>query len=170
MRKKREKRPGATYHIMSRVNRQEFIFLKTVIKDLLLKRIKMAKSRFHFSLKNFCIMDNHVHLVLKPLGRTDLSALLQWIFGNFAREYNEEMGYSGHVWYDRFKSVIIEGKTQYYRTNIYLWANPIVNSKVKDIKEYKYSAYYHIKKCKYHLIDPPDPVIQECFEIFSEIY
>ncbi len=170
MRTKRKKRPGATYHVMGRVNRQEFIFLHSVIKDLLLKRIKMAKLKFHFSLKNFCIMDNHVHMIIKPLGHTDISVLMQWILGNFARDYNIEMGYNGHVWYDRFKSVIIEGKTQYYRTNIYLWANPLSITRVKDVKEYKYSAFYHIKKRNYEFIDPPDPEIQEYYHIFSEIF
>ncbi len=124
MRRPRIKIRGATYHAIGRINRQEMIFADTVIKELLLKKIREAKLKFSFIIKNFCIMGNHVHLIIKPLEHSDLSKIMQWVLGNFAREYNIEQGYKGHVWYDRFKSVIIDDEKQMYRTQFYIWNNP----------------------------------------------
>ena len=163
MRKPRHKKPGSEYHLIARINRQEYIFAENEIKDLFLFFLRKAKSKYHFSVRTFCIMDNHLQLIIKPLGNTDLSRLMQWTLSQFARAFNKLKGYIGHVFYDRFKSIIIQDKPQLYATTLYIWNNPAVFTNNR-IEEYEYSGYFHLRKNIYSLIDPPDSDTLYCLE------
>jgi len=109
MRKPRELREGARYHVTARTNRREMILEPTVVKELLLGVIKRAKRKYRFRIENFCVMDNHFHLVILPAKNESLSAIMRWILSVFAMAYNRLLGLTGHVWGERFFSRIIEG-------------------------------------------------------------
>ena len=66
MRKNRQLLEGAEYHVTARINRGENIFLAREDRELFMSILKRAKKKFNFSLKNFCIMGNHIHLLIKP--------------------------------------------------------------------------------------------------------
>ncbi len=52
-------------------------------------------------------MGNHFHLIIRPQKNENLSRIMQWILSVFALKFNRLFTYSGHVWYDRFTSKII---------------------------------------------------------------
>ena len=116
MRKTRKLKPGAKYHATARANLQEFILKDDVNKAMLKKTIIQAKRKYLFKIIHFSIMDNHLHLIIKPTGRaSELSDIMPWMihsngFGVFAIRYNKKYGLKGHVWYDRFHSQIIDSK------------------------------------------------------------
>ena len=56
---------------------------------MLLTYIKKAKQKYPFQLLNFCIMDNHIHLIIKTEQGQSLSKIIQWLKGNFARYWNK---------------------------------------------------------------------------------
>ena len=113
MRLKRILIDQASYHVYARSNRQEFIFEKDCIKEMFIQVLKEARKKYNFHIDNFCIMSNHIHLIIKPLGKCSLSKIMQWILSKFAVLFNKFYGYHGHVWYDRFKSKIIESLLQF---------------------------------------------------------
>jgi len=155
MRKPRIKREGAIYHIAARVNRQEEIFINEHFKELILDVLKEAKKKYSFLFRNFCLMDNHVHLDIEPKENVDISRIMQWILSVFARRYNKIFGYKGHVWYDRFKSKIINSIQQYINTFFYIANNPIRARIVKHPLEYAYSGLTFYKNNKDPgLLDP----------------
>ena len=119
MRKRREIREGWSYHVTARINRQEFLFESDTIKEMFMVILKRTKEKYSFILKNFCIMNNHIHFILKPLHGYNLSKIMQWVLSVFAQKYNKTFGLKGHVWYDRFKSKIIVSFKQYLNTYIY---------------------------------------------------
>jgi putative transposase len=117
MRKPRKLVSGAVYHVTAGANRKEFILNSPEMKRLFLKVIKRAKSKYAFKVTNFCIMGNHIHLLIKPLGKENLSRIMQWILATFAINFNIRFNISGHVWYDRFHSKVIESFRQYIELN-----------------------------------------------------
>lgn len=125
MRARRTLVPGATYHVIARTNRSEFILGSDGIKSLFLLVLKQAKKRFPFSVVNLCIMDNHVHLMIRPGTGASLSRIMQWVLSVFAIRYNLLRGVRGHVWYDRFKSHVISNLRQFQRTFDYISQNPV---------------------------------------------
>ena len=155
MRKSRVKIPNSKYHVTARVNRQEKLFADTRFKNLLLSVIKQAKKKHSFLFTNFCIMDNHIHLDIEPLGATDLSRIMQWILSVFARKYNITFKYKGHVWYDRFKSKVIQSIRQYLNTLVYIANNPVRANIVTHPLHYHFSGlYFHVHKLDPGLLDP----------------
>lgn len=168
MRKPRILKVGAEYHVMARINRQEMIFDKDVFKTMFVEVLCRARKKYPFSFRNFCIMGNHVHLIIRPKGRpkgrTSLSRLMQWILSVFARKFNDHRGYKGHVWYDRFKSKIIESLAQLDKTNIYLMMNPKAIKTLDDFRNYEFCGFHHIKTKRFDLIDKPDEITMAGFE------
>ena len=90
--------PGSTYHVTSRINSGDKRLRQKEMKNLYLDTVKQAKEKYTFDLINFCIMNNHIHLVIKPLGNASLSKIMQWISSVFAKKWNKLHGRSGHVW------------------------------------------------------------------------
>lgn len=163
MRKPRQIIPGATYHVVARANRQEFIFENPNIRDLLLDVVHRASQKYRFDLVNFCIMSNHVHLMIRPIDGSSLSRIMQWILGVFAGIYNRLFGLKGHVWYDRFRSRVITSFRQWVATFAYILENPIRAGVAKRPDTYRASGAYHMLHRDYSIIDTPQSHIQLLF-------
>ena len=162
MRKIREIETGAVYHVVARANRGEFILNSPESKEMFLDVLKRAKKKYFFKIKHFCIMSNHIHLLIEPTSKTSLSKLMQWILSVFAVKINKHYGFKGHVWYDRFKSKMIKGYKQYIRTFEYISNNPVKAEMCKISREYKYSGLRFIFEKIHDLIELPDNILRLC--------
>jgi len=168
MRKRRELKEGASYHVYARINRQEYLLRSAFIKKMFMLILKRAKIRYSFQIGNYCIMDNHVHFILKPLNGESLSAIMKWILGVFAQKYNRTFDLHGHVWYDRFKSKIIIDFRQYLHTFIYISNNPVKASMVGSPGDYPFNGIYYLQKGLFDLMErPPNRVLRV---LWSELY
>jgi len=112
MRQPRRLLEGATYHVTARINRREMLLDRGEVRDLFLLFLAKARKRYRFSIYNFCVMGNHVHLTVRPSSGESLSDIMRWLLGGYARAYNKKRGLSGHVWGDRFHSQILDGLRQ----------------------------------------------------------
>lgn len=101
-------------------------------------------------------MDNHIHLLIKPGKGENLSKIMQWILSVFAKRYNKHFNLKGHVWYDRFKSKIIESFQQLISTFEYICNNPVKAEMVESAEEYLYGALWFIRHRLFDLVEPPD--------------
>jgi len=70
------------------------------------------------------IMPNHVHLLLEPLARNKLSALLKGIKGASARKANQLLGTMGTFWLDESFDHILRSEPQYWYLVKYIAENP----------------------------------------------
>ena len=92
------------YHVTQRGNARQFILTsdeeRAVYLELLRKNIRLQELH----LLGYCLMTNHVHLVVVP-GRSDsLAQALKQTHGRYATYWNATHGSSGHVWQGRFYS------------------------------------------------------------------
>ena len=147
-------REGAKYHVMARDNKGEKIFESNVIKEMFLDVAGRAKSKFKFQVYNFCIMGNHVHFIMRPAEKESLSRIMQWILSVFAVKYNKTFEFKGHVWYDRFKSVLIGNLIQFLRL-LSVMENPVKAGLVKDAPDYGYNGVSFFSDGKLGLFAPP---------------
>ena len=158
MRKTRELIENGYYHVTARANRKEFIFEQDNIKMMFIDIMKDTKKKYGFKVKNFCIMSNHIHIIIKPLKKHDLSRIMQRILSIFAIRFNRFYGYCGHVWYDRFKSTIIKTFSHYKTAYQYINNNPVKAGLVENPEDYKYCGIRFLRNKKYEVIDPPGTV------------
>jgi putative transposase len=170
MRKPRELFIGAEYHVTARINRGEFVFETSEIKKLFLFIVKRAKNKYSFSIRNFSIMDNHVHLQIKPGRNENLSRIMQWILGVFAKSYNKKYNLKGHVWYDRFHSTVIKSYRQLIATFKYICNNPVKSEIVEKPEDYKFGGLWYIHHRCFDFIEPPDLLFKTIlYENFKQL-
>jgi len=156
MRNKRHLLTGASYHVISRINRQEFILHSNEIKEMFVTVLKEAKKKYRFEIWNFVVMSNHIHMMIKPSNNENLSRIMQWILSVFAIRFNKKMGYKGHVWYDRFKSYVIYTYSRFLATFDYIANNPVKAGLVKRPGDFAYSGITFLRNGMFDVIRPPD--------------
>ncbi len=140
--RRRQLQQGASYHVSCKINRDEIIFTNDIIVTLLMDIIKRCKKKYDFSVKNFCIMGNHVHFILFPGKDASLPRIMQWINSVFAKTYNKKMGISGRLWKERYFSKIIETAKQFEKTFEYIVKNPVTAKLVNRAEDYPYGGLY----------------------------
>jgi putative transposase len=156
MRKNRKLKKGASYHVSSKINTGRNGFELDEFKVYFMKIIKRAKKKFDFSLKNFVIMNNHYHFIIQPLGKSELSKIIQWILSVFAMNYNKIHKQDGHVFRARFWSKIIDDINQLLDTFKYIANNPVKAGIVEEPCEYRFGGLYYILKGIFEIVDKPN--------------
>jgi putative transposase len=132
-------------------------------KNLLLAVIKRAKKKYRFQIKNFCIMNNHVHLLIKPGNGESLSKIMQWILSVFAMAWNRKHQLNGHVWGERFFSRIIAGIVDFLRVFIYIDDNPVHAQLVDHPWKWEFGGLWHHQRRKKDISEQPDTLILRFF-------
>ena len=160
---------NALYHTVARANLQEKIFNNDEDKAMVEEVVSLARKKFGFRQKHFTVMENHIHLLIQPIGNDySLSAIMQWILSVIAIRYNKKYHRKGHVWYDRFKSKIVRGSAYFNAVIKYISNNPVKAKLAKDIFSYKFSGIYHLMNKKYHIVDEPDEAMLEIYPFLRD--
>ena len=132
---------GACYHITARGNNRQRIFKDNEDHEKYLTFLKKYKKRYRPSIYGYCLMPNHVHLVLgigKKIGLVSVMRSLQRAYSSyFSRKYR----FSGHLWQGRFKSKVILRDRYLIDCITYVEANPLRANMVSSIHEYTWSSY-----------------------------
>lgn len=106
-RKAREKSSTGIYHLMLRgINRQK-IFLDEHDFSRFIDTVRRVKEKSRFLVYGYCIMENHVHLLLRE-GREEISLIMQRICSSYVIWYNKKYDRWGHLFQERFKSEVVE--------------------------------------------------------------
>ena len=155
MRKRRELKSKATYHVTARINRRELLLSKKEEKRHLLITIEKARKRYSFVLEGFCVMGNHLHLVIKPTNGANLSRIMQWIMSVYAMSWNKRHGQTGHVWGGRFFSRILQGFRELINVIEYVDNNPLRAGLVNRIADWEASGLFHRVFGYKGLVGPP---------------
>lgn len=127
-----------TYHIIARgVNKQD-IFLDDYDRNVFLKYLKETKEKFYFEIYAYCLMDNHIHIILKD-PKDNLSKIMQCIGIRYSRYFNKKYERVGHLFQNRFCSKNIKDKGYLLRVQKYIHQNPEIAGICKTDK-YKWSS------------------------------
>jgi REP-associated tyrosine transposase len=74
-----------------------------------------AKKRFGFSVLDYLMTSNHIHLLVKDTGSNVIAQSMQAIAGRTAQEYNQRKGKRGAFWEDRYHATAIESEDYLHR-------------------------------------------------------
>jgi len=128
------------YHIMLRGNGRKHIFADNEDKQCFLDYLAKKKNDLGFSLYAYCVMDNHVHLLMS-VEVMDLSVIMKGIAIRYATHYNRKYNLIGHVFQDRFRSEPIECDNNLLAVVRYIHNNPLKAGMVQNIEDYEWSSY-----------------------------
>lgn len=140
MANKREWYPGYTYHITARGNRRYTIFRNREDRLKYLEILEDAKVKFPFILHSYCLMTNHVHLLIETIHNPP-GKIIQYTHYRYARYFNKKNGFEGHLFQGRFKSVIIKNNKQLVDTSCYIHLNPVRAGMTTEPENYQWSSY-----------------------------
>jgi len=116
------------YHVMLRGNNKMKIFLNDLDKNYFLKLLDQNKKRANCQIFAYCLMDNHIHLVLQENLETgsqeNVSFIMKRIGISYARYFNLKYDRIGAVFQDRFKSERVENNRYLLAVIRYILCNP----------------------------------------------
>ncbi len=105
-------------------------------------RIRITNTnKDDFRLHSFCLMPNHFHLLIEQRKDNSISMLVLKICTSYAKYINKKYSRVGHIFQDKFKSVIIEDDPQLMWVSAYIHMNPVKDRLVKHPRDYKWSSY-----------------------------
>jgi len=128
------------YHIVSRGNQKQKTFLDKRDYRYFLSLVKKYKKEHKIALYGFCLMPNHVHLVVQPSLPENLSLFMKSLNHGYAQYFNFKYDKCGHLWQGRFKSMIIESENYLFDCIKYVEFNPVRAQLVNTVHNYAWSS------------------------------
>jgi len=131
---------GALYHITSRGNAREKIFLTDTDRMEFLDVLTHVVSRFGWTCHAHCLMSNHYHLLVEtPL--PNLSKGMQLLNGVYTQRFNRATKRSGHVFQGRYKAILVEKESHLLELARYVVLNPVRARAAPSAGDWPWSSY-----------------------------
>lgn len=143
-RKPRQKSETGIYHVIARGIGQQNIFHEEGDFQRYLEILERLSVESGVSVLGYCLMSNHVHLLLRENGG-DVSSFMKRLGIRYASWYNRKYERAGHVFQDRFKSEGVEDDAYLLAVIRYIHQNPVKALVSDRAEKYKWSscaAYY----------------------------
>jgi putative transposase len=130
---------GVPHHVTQRGNRREQVFFSDADRHSYLRWLRDYTDHHGVEVLAYCLMSNHVHLVLVPSTKTALEDALRPLHTRYAQHVNRIRGWHGHVWQGRYYSSALDDLHAYAAVR-YVERNP-VRARIVDVAErYRWSS------------------------------
>ena len=125
-RKLRLQYSGAIYHLMSRGDRRERIFLDDADRQSFISTLAEACVKTDWQVHAYCLMNNHFHLVIET-PKANLVVGMKWLLGTYTARFNGKHKLSGHLFSGRYKSLFVDNSGNGYFKTVcdYVHLNPV---------------------------------------------
>jgi len=131
---------GALYHVLSRGNQGQNIFVDDKDRRLFLKTVAEMSERFEIDIFAFVLMDNHYHLMLRT-NQANLSKSMQWFGATYTKRFNVGHSRTGHLFQGRFKNMLVQNDAYMLQLSYYIHRNPIRAGMSKRLSDCRWSSY-----------------------------
>src|ERR1700730_14940500 len=115
---------GALYHVMTRGDRREAIFLDDTDRLKFLDYLEQGADRYGVLVHCYVLMGNHFHLVVTT-PKANLSKWMHQLKTAYTAYFNRRHGMVGHLFQGRFKSIVVEAESYLLELSRYLHLNPV---------------------------------------------
>src|SRR3989339_2219737 len=140
MRKPRIIFENALYHIISRGNNKNPIFLDNGDYPEYLRLLAEVKDKFSLKIYAYVLMSNHVHILVETPA-ANISSAMQFLNWNYSKYFNGKYQRCGHLFESRYKSKLVQ-KDRYLLALVrYIHQNPVVAGVAGSVGDYPWSSY-----------------------------
>lgn len=150
-RQARRRSSTGIYHVMIRGINKQLIFKSDTDKNKFILILCDHKELQRFKIYGYCLMDNHLHLLIQEDG-DDISTAIKRISSSYVYWYNKKYERIGPLFQERFKSECVEDDSYFLSVLRYIHQNPVKAGMVKSIDRYNWTSY----KCYIKQIDTVD--------------
>lgn len=160
-RQKRKFSLSKIYHIIVRGNERKNIFVDDEDRKKIIQILVDKKKKNEYILYAYCLMNNHLHLLLKEEG-DNISRIMKRINTAYAYYFNKKYNRVGHVFQDRFRSESVENDLYLISLIRYIHDNPVKAKIVNQPHQYKWSSYSLYLREQKNIVDK-----EEILNLFS---
>ena len=129
------------YHITSRGNQKQKVFIEDEDFEYYLVKLKKYKRKYDFLLYVYCLMPNHPHISGEIKDPKDLSRFMHALTRSYTAYFNKKYKKVGHLWQGRFQSRIVTKDGYLIDCINYIELNPVRAGLVKSPIDWPYSSY-----------------------------
>lgn len=132
--------PRYPHHVVQRGHNRQVVF--GGVSDYLryLETLQEFKDEYRVKVYAYCLMTNHVHLLLAPEEPTGIGKLMKRLAARQTRRRNRLAGRTGTLWEGRYKSSLVDTDTHLLACCRYIELNPVRARLVSDAADYRWSS------------------------------
>ncbi len=127
------------HHVTQRGNARQVIFTSDADRLTYLELLRRHCELYRLSVLGYCLMSNHVHLLVVPGTPPALGQALQHTHGRYAAYWNARRSSSGHVWQGRFYSCPLDDSHLWVALR-YVELNPVRVGLVNAAAQWRWSS------------------------------
>lgn len=131
--------PGVPHHVTQRGNRRGQVFFSDADYRTYLAWLHFDARRYDVELLAYCLMSNHVHLVVVPRASNGLERALRHLHMRYAQRLNSQKRWKGHVWQGRYFSAPLD-EPHFWAAIRYVERNPVRAGLVVRAEDYPWSS------------------------------
>ncbi|MCD6217129.1 transposase [bacterium] len=131
--------PGTPHHVTHRGNNRQVIFHSDSNRDFYLSLLKKYARKHDLTILGYCLMPNHIHLVVLPNHEDSMAKAIGVAHNNYARALNQMFGRCGHLWQARHYSCPLDDKHLVAALR-YVEQNPVRSGTVSRAVDYPWSS------------------------------
>ena len=132
--------PGAIYHSILRGNNRRNIFFSNEDRLQFYSLLEEGISRFRYHIHAFCLMTNHVHLLIE-ISDITLSKIMQNLSFRYAQWINKKLNQIGHLFQGRYKAILVQNQDYLVHLCRYIHLNPLKAKLVQNLADYPWSSH-----------------------------
>ncbi|MDR2052692.1 MAG: transposase [Treponema sp.] len=110
MRQLRILQQGVWYEIRTQINNRELLFRKDKAREIFEQVFHETELRFVFEIQGLSFESDLLTFYIRPQDGLQLPDIMKWMKQTFTQRYNRWAGRTGHIWGDRYWSLILEGE------------------------------------------------------------
>ena len=131
--------PDIPHHVTQRGTGRRDVFFNPPDRHVYLGLLKKYSHLYGVRVLGYCLMTNHVHLILQPDNEKSMAKALREVHGRYAQYRNAIEANTGHLWQNRYYSCPLE-PTRLSSVLRYVELNPVRANLVKDAENYAWSS------------------------------
>ena len=133
--------PGVALHVYQRGNDRKPTFREDSDRLVYLSNLRELCTRWECALHAYCLMTNHVHLMLTPAHEHGLAFVMRDLGRRYVRYFNDRHGRTGSLWEGRFYSCLLDSERYVLGCQRYIDLNPVRAGIVLSPGAYAWSSY-----------------------------
>lgn len=133
--------PEVSLHIVHRGHNRANCFLDDADYLSYLAALGTYAARFACSVHAYCLMTNHVHLLVTPHDAAGCSNLMKHLAQRHSKRMNAKLGRTGTLWEGRYYSGLVPSDEYAVACYRYIELNPVRASMVEHPAQYRWSSY-----------------------------
>ena len=134
--------PNTPHHIVQRGHNRQAVFVADEDYRYYLDNLIFSKQEFGCKVYAYCLMTNHIHLIVAPGDDPDsVSQLMRRVAGRQTRYVNKLENRSGSLWEGRFKSSVVSAVEYLAACCRYIELNPVRAGIAAAPDQYRWSSY-----------------------------